>query len=174
MLGEGGAQPCPGDLLWRRFRQRLKRIFQDAVRLLDHLDTLDPLTVARRRGLLEQCLDTLLAEPSEHRDVRRLLKRLRRHRNELFTFLDYAPLVSPYNNHAEQQMRGPVISRRISQGNRSQVGAQTQAILMSLFRSMELQARNPIEELLRLGQAAIARQPLVLLGPDTQNHQLAV
>jgi hypothetical protein len=37
---------------------------------------------------------------------------------------------------------------------------------MSLFRSMELQGRNPIDELLRLAQAAIARKPLVLpLGP---------
>ena len=165
---------CPRDLLWRNFRQRLKRIFQDAVRLLEHLDTLDPATVARRRCLLEQRLDTLLAEPTGHRDVRRLLKRLRRHRKELFTFLDYAPLVSPYNNHAEQQMRGPVISRRISQGNRSQGGAQTQAILMSLFRSMELQALNPIDELLRLTQAAIARKPLVLpLAPDQHNQQRA-
>ena len=164
----------PQDLRWRRFRQRLKRIFQDAVRVRDHLDTLDPPTIARRRGLLEQRLDRLLAEPSDHRDVRRLLKRLRRHRQELFTFLDYAPLVSPYNNHAEQQMRGPVISRRISQGNRSQAGAQTQAILMSLFRSMELQALNPIEALLRLAQAAIARTPLVLpLAPDEQDRQRA-
>lgn len=164
----------PRDLLWRGFRQRLKRIFQDAVRLLEHLDTLDQPTIARRRRLLEQRLDTLLAQPSEHSDVRRILKRLRRHRNELFTFLEYAPLVSPYNNHAEQQMRGPVISRRISQGNRSQAGAEAQAILMSLFRSMQLQGRNPIEELLHLAQAAIARQPLVLpLAPDEQDHLAA-
>lgn len=132
------------------------------MRLLDHLDTVDQPTVERRRALLEQRLDALLAEPSDHKDVRRLHKRLRRHRDELFTFLDYAPLVSPYNNHAEQQMRGPVISRRISQGNRSRSGADAQAILMSLFRSMELQARNPIEEVLRLAQLAIARKPLVL------------
>jgi hypothetical protein len=164
----------PGDALWRSFRQRLKRIFQDAVRLLEQRHTLDPPTVERRRRLLDQRLDTLLAEPSPHREVRRLHKRLRRHRNELFTFLDYAPLVSPYNNHAEQQMRGPVISRRISQGNRSQGGAQAQAVLMSLFRSMELQGRNPIDEVLRLAQAAIARKPLVLaLAPNEADQQIA-
>lgn len=164
----------PHDVLWRSFRQRLKRIFQDAVRLLEQLPTLDQPTVERRRHRLEQRLDMLLTEPSSHPEVRRLHKRLRRHRNELFTFLDYAPLLSPYNNHAEQQRRGPVISRRISQGNRSQRGADTQAILMSLFRSMYLQGRNPIEELLRLAQAAIARNPLVLpLAPDEQDQHLA-
>lgn len=164
----------PHDPLWRDFRQRLKRIFKDAVRLLDHLDTLDPPTADRRHRLLEERLDTLLAQPSDHQDVRRLHKRLRRHRDELFTFLDYAPLVSPYNNHAEQQMRGPVMSRRISQGNRSRSGAEAQAILMSLFRSMQLQGRNPIEELLRLAQLAIARHPLALpLAPDEEDHALA-
>ncbi len=164
----------PRDRRWRDFRRRLKRIFQDAVRLLEHRHTLDQSTVDRRRRLLDQRLDTLLAEASEHTDARRLQKRLRRHRHELFTFLDYAPLVSPYNNHAEQQMRGPVMSRRISQGNRSRCGAEAQAILMSLFHSMDLQGRNPCDELLRLAQAAIARKPLVLpLAPDEEDKQLA-
>jgi hypothetical protein len=165
-------RPC--DLIWRDFRQRLKRIFKDAVRLLDHLDSLDQPTVDRRRRRLEQRLDALLAEPSDHNDVRRLHKRLRRHRDELFTFLDFAPLLSPYNNHSEQQMRNPVITRRISQGNRSVRGAVAQAILMSLFRSTELHRRNPIEEVLRLAQDAIAGKPLLLpLAPDEQDHQVA-
>lgn len=164
----------PHDRLWRDFRRRLKRIFKDAVRLLDHLETVDPPTVDRRRRLLEERLDALLATPSDHKEVRRIHKRLRRHRDELFTFLNYAPLVSPYNNHAEQQMRGPVMSRRISQGNRSRSGAEAQAILMSLFRSMELHGRNPIEEVLRLAQLAIARMPLVLpLAPDEEDETLA-
>jgi transposase len=56
--------------------------------------------------------------------------------------------VSPYNNHAEQQMRKPVITRKISQQNRSDQGAKTQAILMTLFKSAELQKLNPVEAVL--------------------------
>jgi hypothetical protein len=56
--------------------------------------------------------------------------------------------VSPYNNHAEQQLRKPVITRKISQQNRSQSGAQTHAIFMSLFRSAELQGFNPVDKIL--------------------------
>jgi hypothetical protein len=157
----------PHDALWRDFRQRVTRLFKDAVRLLDHSDELDQPTIDRRRQLLADRLAALLAVPSGHHDVRRIQKRLRRHRDELFTFLDYAPLVSPYNNHSEQQMRGPVMCRRISQGNRSLAGAQAQAILMSLFRSMELHGRNPVDAVLRLAQIAVAGQPLVLpLAPD--------
>jgi hypothetical protein len=157
----------PHDARWRDFRQRVTRLFKDAVRVLDHSDQLDQPTIDRRRQLLADRLAALLAVPSGHPDVRRIQKRLRRHRDELFTFLDYAPLVSPYNNHAEQQMRGPVLCRRIAQGNRSVAGAQAQAILMSLFRSMELHGRNPVDTVLRLAQTAVAGQPLVLpLAPD--------
>ena len=79
---------------------------------------------------------------------------MKRHKNELFTFLEYEN-VSPFNNHAEQQMRKPVLTRKVSQQNRSEQGAKTQAILMSLFRSAELQEHNPIEEVLCLAKSAI-------------------
>ena len=68
---------------------------------------------------------------------------------ELFTFLEYDN-VSPYNNHAEQQMRKPVQTRKISQQNRSEQGAKTHAILMTLFRSSELQGENPVERVLSI------------------------
>ena len=64
-------------------------------------------------------------------------------------------------------MRGPVLCRRVSQGNRSRAGANAQAMLMSLFRSMELHGRNPVDAVLRLAQTAIAGTPIVLpLSPD--------
>jgi hypothetical protein len=90
----------------------------------------------------------------EDKDAKRLIKRLKRHRNELFTFLHYEG-VSPYNNHAEQQMRKPVLTRKVSQQNRSQHGAKTQAILMTLFRSAELQGDNPVETVLSMAKNAI-------------------
>jgi hypothetical protein len=64
-----------------------------------------------------------------HKDAQRLTKRLNRHKQELFTFLEHED-VSPYNNHAEQQMRKPVLTRKVSQQNRSEDGAKTEAILM--------------------------------------------
>ena len=64
--------------------------------------------------------------------------------------------VSPYNNHAEQQIRNPVLTRKVSQQNRSAEGAKTQAILMTLFRTAHLQGNNPIEVVLALAKATIA------------------
>jgi hypothetical protein len=45
-------------------------------------------------------------------------------------------------------MRTPVKTRKISQQNRSDRGAQAHAILMSLFSSAELQGLNPVEKVL--------------------------
>ena len=44
-------------------------------------------------------LDEMIAGHYEDKDAKRLIKRLNRHKNELFTFLEYTG-VSPYNNHA--------------------------------------------------------------------------
>ena len=54
-------------------------------------------------------------------------------------------------------MRKPVLTRKVSPQNRSAQGAKTQAILMSLFRTAELQGQNPIE--IVLANAKMALKP---------------
>ena len=63
---------------------------------------------------LHKCLDELIAAAFEDADAKRLIKRLRRHRDEMLTCLDHEG-VSPYNNHAEQQMRTAMHTRKVSQ-----------------------------------------------------------
>lgn len=154
------------DLTWRWFRQKLVRILRDAISLAAN-DKINHATFERRKQRLHHRLDRLLELPTDDKDTLRLIKRLHRYRDEVLTFLDYAPIVSAYNNHSEQQMRVPVQSRRISQGNRSSAGAEAQVVLMSLFRSAELQGRDPVQYVLQLMHDAIAGRPLVLpLAPD--------
>jgi transposase len=76
-----------------------------------------------------------------------LVKRLRRHEAELFTFLDH-PGVPPDNNHAERQIRPAVIVRKNSYANSSEEGAETQAILMSVFRTPKQRGHNPVSAVL--------------------------
>jgi len=72
-------------------------------------------------------------------------ERLSRHRDELFTFLDRPPNPEAdwNNNFAERQIRPAVILRKNSQCNRSQRGAATQAILMSVYRTLKLRGHDP-------------------------------
>ncbi len=76
-----------------------------------------------------------------------MIKRLRRHRHELFTFLD-EPGVPFDNNHAERAIRPAVIMRKNSQSNRSQHGADTQAVLMSIYRILKQRGHSPIETII--------------------------
>jgi transposase len=61
----------------------------------------------------------------------------------LFTFLDY-PQIPFENNFAERQIRPAVILRKNSQSNRSDRGALTQAVLMSVYRTLRLRGHDPL------------------------------
>jgi len=139
---------------WKAFRKKLSRLLKDAIRLLNRKDQLQSKDYDRLKKKLYERLDQFLGAPSEDKDAKRLIKRLNRHRNELFTFLDYEG-VSPYNNHVEQQLRKPVLTRKVSQQNRSEQGVKTQAVLMTLFRSAELHGDNPVETVLSIAKYAI-------------------
>lgn len=141
---------------WKAFRKKLSRLMKDAIRLSQNYEV----SSERRQRLIERLharLDKLIAGTYADKDVKRLIKRLKRHKDELFTFLEYAD-VSPYNNHAEQQMRKAVMCRKVSQQNRSEKGAVTQAVLMTLFRTAELQKQNPVETVLALAKLAIEKE----------------
>jgi transposase len=75
-------------------------------------------------------------------DTLRIAKRLRKHWDSLFTFLD-KPEVPFDNNLAERAIRPAVILRKNSQSNRSEQGAATQAILMSIYRTLRLRGLDP-------------------------------
>jgi len=140
---------------WKVFRKKLLRLLKDAIRLSLKKKELKPKDFERLKSRLYLRLDQFLNTEYKSDDGKRLIKRLKRHRNELFTFLEYEG-VSPYNNHAEQQMRKPVLTRKISQQNRSDQGAKTQAVLMTLFRSAELQGKNPVETILSMAKHSIS------------------
>jgi hypothetical protein len=143
------------DPAWREFRRRLSRLLKDAMRLNNRRSELDGAVFERRKRRLHQRLDQLIADPYDDDDARRLAKRLKNFRGELLTFLDYEG-VSPTNNHAERQMRKPVVARKVCQQNRSDRGAKTHAVLLSLFRTAEMQGRHPVEYIITLTKAAIA------------------
>jgi transposase len=128
---------------WPSFSRHLKRLIRDSIRLSKRRKELSATAFASRRQRLDVRLRDLLAEPWEQRHARRLVKRLRRHSSELFTFLDHADV--PFdNNHGERQIRPAVIARKNSYANGSEDGAETQAILMSVFRTLKQRGHNPV------------------------------
>jgi len=127
---------------WKAFGKRLRRLIRDAIRLRKRAD-FSPERYARRIERIEKRLAQLLDRDGPDADAQRLRKRLRRHREHLFTFLHRMDV--PYdNNFGERQIRPAVILRKNSQGNHSEKGAATQAVLMSVYQTLKLRGLNPL------------------------------
>lgn len=154
---------------WHAFAKKLRRLLHDGIRLRKRPDfapgkfqsRIDRLNMRLAQLASEEPVDreartgretragrearvgrAALASTLVDSDVRRLKKRLRRYGEYTFTFLDHAN-VAFENNFAERQIRPAVILRKNSQSNRSQRGAATQAILMSVYRTLRLRDLNP-------------------------------
>ncbi len=143
---------------WMAFRQKLKRLLSDAMRLSLQKDYGSPERESKRARL-----DFRLREITEtdwgDKQARRLVKRLNRHQNDMFTFVDQ-PAVMPDNNQAEREIRPAVIIRKNSLGNRSEKGADTQAALMSIYRTLRRRGHNPVQEIIKALRAYILSDKL--------------
>ncbi len=128
---------------WQAFAKKLRRLLRDGIRLRKRPD-FAPEVYRGRVDRLNKRLAQLAHDEPVDGDTRRLTKRLRKHAEHIFTFLDYADV--PFeNNFAERQIRPAVILRKNSQSNRSDRGAATQAILMSVYRTLKLRGLNPTD-----------------------------
>ncbi len=132
---------------WAAFAKKLRRLIRDAIRLWRR-ENVPASEFASRRSRLDVRLGELIETPWRHKEASRLVKRLRRHRNELFTFLDEAGV--PFdNNHAERAIRPAVLIRKNSYSNRSRRGADAQAVLMSVYRTLKQRGYHPIDTIVK-------------------------
>jgi transposase len=130
---------------WCAFAKTLRRLIRDGIRLRKRPD----FAPAKYRGRITRIgrrMDALVAGEPQDADARRLLKRLRRTADHVFTFLDQ-PSIPFENNFAERMIRPAVILRKNSQSNRSERGATTQAVLMSVYRTLKLRGHDPLQTL---------------------------
>jgi len=129
---------------WAVFRKILKRILKDAIRLSRHTDRAAP-DYKSKVDRIHKRLDKLIDCPTWSKpDCKRLGKRLVKFRDSLFTFL-HDPAVPFDNNRAEREIRPAVIARKNSFHNTSEKGAETQAMLMSIYRTLKLRGLDPIQ-----------------------------
>jgi len=127
---------------WQAFARMLRRLVRDGIRLRKRPD-FTPETYASRIRRIDRRLRTLAEASYADPDAARLAKRLRKHTDELFTFLDH-PDVAFDNNLAERMIRPAVILRKNCQSNRSEKGAAVQAVLMSVYRTLKLRGQDPL------------------------------
>jgi transposase len=140
-----------------RFSRRVAALLRRAMALKRRRGTLSDHGYAVLRGKIHAELDRLLAGTYTDPDNARLAKLLRKHRRSVLGFLDHDQ-VDATNNLAEQEGRPAVIARKLSAGNRTEAGAETHAVLASVFRTYRRQGRDilaAVVELLRRGPGHI-------------------
>jgi len=129
-----------------RFCEELKTIFKQTIDAWNEyrrgMKVLQDLVKEKGRAISR--LVELLLWPIKHKDTRRLRRRIIKHNEELFTFLDN-PAVEPTNNRAERQLRPMVIMRKVTFGNRSAAGALNQAVTMSVIQTGVLNGIEPLD-----------------------------
>ena len=118
------------------FARRLKRILNDSRKY----EEMDLAGIEHGEKLLLKRVDKLIAGTYTDRHCKRFVKRLKRERNMLFTFL--AARIDCHNNRAERAIRPHVMLRKDSNGNRSDEGVESHQVIMSIQETCKQRKTN--------------------------------
>ena len=134
----------------------LKQLFAELDRIVH--EPYDTHKRTRQYGMYEEQIDALIERTYLHEDAKAVQTRIRNQRTNLITALLYenVPLT---NNHAERMIRPMVITRKISGGSRSDKGAATHAVNMSIMQTLSLRGKDffeGIREILHAGNPRYA------------------
>jgi len=120
------------------FAKKLRRILYDSQKIGDTVRNRTKRLEAKAR--LERRVEQLILPGYSDKHCKRFVKRLRREKQMLFTFLqtntDY------HNNAAERAIRPNVIIRKITNGHRSESGATSHKVLMSIKETCRVRGLN--------------------------------
>jgi transposase len=129
---------------WPEFRKRLRRVYGDAIRLAAARAQTPADAYGRRHAKLHARLLDLALAGWTNPHARRLAGRLAKYGEDLLTFVEF-PDVPADNNRAEREIRPAVLMRKASYGNQSERGADTRAVLMSVFRTLKRRGHDPLQ-----------------------------
>ena len=147
-----------------RFPRQVRHLLEKALAVRERRDReeITPRGAKIVRGRLQAQMSRLLLGRFTHPENRRFAKHLRNYEAALFVFLKHEG-VEATNWQAEHAMRAGIMVRKCcGGGNRTQAGAQTQAVLMSLLRTCHQKGLDPLKVISEILRAPHA-QPSALL-----------
>lgn len=116
----------------QKFALRLKRIILAAIDIEEKSE--------ENRIKYEKKIKRLVSKEWQDGEVKRMSRRLNKHLNSLFTFLEYDVEFS--NNKSERALRPCVVARKISYGSRSKKGAKHFATLKSINETCKINEKD--------------------------------
>jgi len=124
-----------------KFYLKFRRIIRDGERLQQNRDQLGELVFQRRLKRLKKRLADLLEWRSPGDVLKEIIKKVRRQQPRILTFVEH-PDVPFHNNYAEYLIRIGVLKRKISGGSVSAEGAESYAILLSIYVTCKLRGMS--------------------------------
>jgi transposase len=133
------------------FPLAVKGLLQEGLRLRDRFarQEISEHGLAVATGRLESRLDKWLRRRWRRAENRRLAKHLIRQYPYLFSYL-HCPGLEATNWRAEQALRPAVVARKVWGGNRTEPGARTHEVLMSVLHTSKQHRRDSIPLLVGL------------------------
>jgi transposase len=130
------------------FSSQLNRLIEQAIELKYRLAENDYSLHKNKVKYFKTKLDKLLdfEYPNKHRKILAFIKRLRKYRGYVFTFLEH-PEVPPDNNGSERAIRNAKVKMKVSGQFKSLTGAETFAILRSIIDTAKKNSQNVFEAL---------------------------
>jgi transposase len=128
------------------FPRQVIDLLQESLRVRDQF-TQEPPDVEKREHVYEDFTARLLSltrKPRANAANERLAAHLYNHLGQWFVFL-LNPAVPATNYRGEQAMRPAVVNRKVWGGNRTEAGAQAQAITMSVLQTCKQQAKEALD-----------------------------
>jgi transposase len=135
------------------FSAAFKRLLLRAIAIGRRRDRLLGTTLAQYRADLDRRLDRVLALPRRGQAAEKLRRRIARDREHLFVFITDRD-VPATNNVSERALRPSVIFGKVTNGFRSEWGAQTYAAFRSVVSIAKINNRSVLADLRRVLAAA--------------------
>ena len=126
-----------------RYFTKLKTVIKEIILLSDIIQKKRPINILIKKADLVGQLRRLLNQDLEPPKANKFRRKLLDHFDELIACLNH-PEISAHNNFVERLLRGNVIMRKITFGNRSEKGILNHEVLMSLIQTARLQKLNPL------------------------------
>jgi transposase len=124
-----------------KFYLKFRRIIRDGERLQKNRDQLGELVFQRRLKRLIKRLADLVQWPNPGDVLEEIIKKVKRQQPRILTFVEH-PDVPFHNNYAEYLIRIGVLKRKISGGSVSAEGAESYAILLSIYVTCKLRGMS--------------------------------
>ena len=127
------------------FPRKIKALLKEALDIRDRRDAgqITAIAAAEAADDLQARMVKLIEPIKTHPANERLPSHLRRHRDQLLTFLKVQG-VDATNWRAEQALRPAVVNRKVWGGSRTQAGAEAQSILLTISQTARLRGIDPL------------------------------